>query len=183
MLWDARSGKVLLPIMGHGKSVYSVAISSDGTRIVSGGGDNTVRVWDARSGKELLTLKGHTGDVYSVAISSDGSRIVSGSADKTVKVWDSRSGKVLLTLQGHTKGVHGVVISSDGMRIVSGGGDGVKVWDGALRQVSPHPQGASGPVAISSDGAHRQQRRLYGEGVGQSESGKALLSLVGHSTG
>ena len=41
----------------------SVAFSPGGDRIVSGSGDQTVRVWDARSGAELAVLRGHEGYV------------------------------------------------------------------------------------------------------------------------
>ena len=37
-------------------STYSVAFSGDGTRIISGSSDNSMRVWDASTGAELKTL-------------------------------------------------------------------------------------------------------------------------------
>jgi WD40 repeat protein len=40
--------------------VQSVAFSPDGTQIVSGSYDNTLRLWDAVSGAHLNTLKGHS---------------------------------------------------------------------------------------------------------------------------
>jgi WD40 repeat protein len=61
--------------------------SSDGSRIVSGSLDKSVRVWDALTGKEKHVLNGHIDLVKSVAFSSDGSCIVSGSHDKSVRVW------------------------------------------------------------------------------------------------
>jgi WD40 repeat protein len=70
--------------------VNSVAYSPDGTRIVSGSNDETLKIWDAASGAELLTLSGHTSYVNAVAYSPDGARIVSGSADNTPKVWDAQ---------------------------------------------------------------------------------------------
>jgi tRNA A-37 threonylcarbamoyl transferase component Bud32 len=85
-------------LAGHTLAVSSVAISSDGKRIVSGSQDGTAKVWDAHSGKELFSLKGHTGPVRSVAISGDGKRIVSGSQDGTAKVWDAHSGRELHSL-------------------------------------------------------------------------------------
>jgi WD40 repeat protein len=97
--------------------VLSVAFSPDGTRIVSGSNDQTVRVWDADSGTELRTLKGHTSLVQSVGFSPDGTRIVSGSDDETVRVWDADSGSELRTLEGHTNWVHSVAFSPDGTSV------------------------------------------------------------------
>ena len=59
-----------------------MAFSPDGKRIVTGSGDQTVKVWDADTGQEVLTLKGHTAQVTSVAFSPDGKRIVSGSGTR-----------------------------------------------------------------------------------------------------
>ena len=58
----------------------SVSFSGDGSRIVSGSSDKTVRVWDAVSGECVLgPLEGHTDLVRSVSFSADGRRVVSGS--------------------------------------------------------------------------------------------------------
>ncbi|KIM56120.1 hypothetical protein SCLCIDRAFT_89586, partial [Scleroderma citrinum Foug A] len=64
--------------------------SPDGTRIVSGSHDNTVRVWDTDSGVEIGSpLEGHTLGVTSVAFSCDGTKIVSGSWDNSARVWNA----------------------------------------------------------------------------------------------
>ena len=73
----------------------SVSWNADGSRIVSGSGDKTLKVWDAATGKAVLTLEGHSGAVMSVSWNADGSRIVSGSFDKTLKVWDAVTGEAL----------------------------------------------------------------------------------------
>ena len=72
-MWDAESGQELQQLSGHTDWVRSVAYNPDGSRIVSGGQDRTVRVWDAESGQELQQLSGHSGIVWSVAYSPDGS--------------------------------------------------------------------------------------------------------------
>ncbi|KIK28158.1 hypothetical protein PISMIDRAFT_606419 [Pisolithus microcarpus 441] len=122
----------LLGLEGHTNAVWSVAFSPDGKRIVSGSGDETVRVWDAERGVQIGShLEGHTDRVISVAFSPDGKRIVSGSWDKTVRVWDAERGiQIGSHLEGHMDGVNSIAISTDGKRIVSGSEDNmVKAWD------------------------------------------------------
>ncbi len=76
-------------LVGHTYSVRAVAYSPDGSRIVSGSLDKTLKIWDASSGQELATLSGHTSSVLAVAFSPSGDLIYSGSWDRTIKVWPS----------------------------------------------------------------------------------------------
>ena len=55
--------------------VYSVALSTDGTRIVSGSRDKSVRVWDASTGAELMVPNLHTYSPNSVASPIDNTSI------------------------------------------------------------------------------------------------------------
>ncbi|KAF7972468.1 hypothetical protein HWV62_17884 [Athelia sp. TMB] len=151
---------LLQTLRGHRGLVECVSFSPDGSRIVSGSWDQTVRVWDALSGQPALPpLQGHEGPVTSVCFSPDGSRIVSGSEDMTVRVWDALSGEpALLPLQGHEGPVESVCFSPDGSRIVSGSSDKtVRVWDALSGQPAlPRLQGHEGPVEsvrFSPDGS------------------------------
>jgi len=134
---------------GHG-SIWSVAFSSDGHRIVTGNWDCTASVWEAASGRELLTFKGHSGYVRSVAFSPDGQRIVTASEDLTAKVWETTSGLAadklggnLLALEGHSGPISSVAFSPDGQRIVTGSADQTaKVWDAAKRSGTVHAEGS-----------------------------------------
>ena len=75
---------------GHTSIVNSVIFNHDGTKIVSGSDDETIREWNVDTGECILTLKGHTHDVYSVGFNHDGSLIASGSDDRTIRVWNTK---------------------------------------------------------------------------------------------
>ncbi|HEU0087134.1 MAG TPA: pentapeptide repeat-containing protein, partial [Pseudonocardiaceae bacterium] len=82
----------LRPLTGHTGAVLSVAYSPDGTHLLSGSDDGSVRVWDAATGAPVHQLSGHTGRVLSVAYSPDGTHLLSGGDDGSVRVWDAATG-------------------------------------------------------------------------------------------
>jgi WD40 repeat protein len=150
---DAQRGS--LPT-GHTNHVAALAISRDGTVLVSAGGevvgrdDMTVRIWDLPSRSERAVLTGHTGKVHAVAIAPDGTWLVSGSGDTTVRIWDTRTGqqKAVLATRPHrvwTLGesgesdksgwVHAVAIAPDGSWFAAGDSHGeVQIWDAGTFQ-------------------------------------------------
>jgi WD40 repeat protein len=91
-VWDVSTGKVQSVLEGHTDWVTSVAFSSDGTRIVSGSRDQSMRVWDLSTGKVQSVLEGHTRGVSSVAFSSDGTCILLGSGNESVRISDLQLG-------------------------------------------------------------------------------------------
>jgi WD40 repeat protein len=170
--------------------VLSVTFSPDGSRIVSGGDDRTVKVWDATSGQHVLDLEGHTQRVTSVAVSPDGGRVASGSEDKTVKVWDAATGQALKTLQ-HENGVKSVAFSPDGLRIFAASGGHVSVWDVATGRAADTLGDAADVecVALSGDGrwvAGGTARDSPAPGVVKvwdATTGREVHTLTGHTRG
>ena len=146
---------------GHTSLVTSVAYSPDGSNIVSGSQDNTIRIWNATTGQSVASpFQGHTKPITSVAYSPDGTNIVSGSQDKTIRVWNSRTGQsVADPFWGHADYVISVAYSPDGTNIVSGSEDKtIRVWNPITGQSVAGPfQGHTRPVtsvAYSPDGTY-----------------------------
>ena len=170
---------------GHAADVWSVAFSPDGRRLVSGGGDKTIKIWSLAPGEELRSLAGHTDKVGSVAFSPDGRILASGGWDKSIILWDVASGRQLRKLSGHTKEVYSVAFSPDGRMLVSGSADGtIKLWNVAsgreLRTLTGHKEWLSA-VAFSPDG------RTVASGSGDETiklwdvaSGRELRTIEGH---
>ena len=61
---EADWGACIQTLEGHSAPVWSVAFSHDGTQVVSGSHDKTVKIWDASSGDCLKTLEGHSSTVW-----------------------------------------------------------------------------------------------------------------------
>ena len=58
--------------------MHSVAFSSDGNHLASGGADGTVKIWKVLKGELTRTLGHKKGAVNSVAYSPDGNYLASG---------------------------------------------------------------------------------------------------------
>jgi len=121
--------QLILPT-GHTRAISSACFSPDGRYILSGSGDETMRLWDIITGREVRSFKEHTDRVTSVSFSPDGKYALSGSSDSTMKLWDIATGRKVGTFKGHTDGISSVSFSPDGKYILSGSSDKtLKLWD------------------------------------------------------
>jgi WD40 repeat protein len=95
-------------LSGHSRLVTSVAWNNDGTKLVSGSYDETVRIWAVGSAGTFecqSTLTGHSHVVSSVAWNNHFTKIASDSWDKTVRIWSLGSAGTFecqSTLTGHS---------------------------------------------------------------------------------
>ncbi|ONI88740.1 hypothetical protein ALI22I_17250 [Saccharothrix sp. ALI-22-I] len=168
-LWATRgSDQLIHTLSGHTAPAGAVAVTPDGSRVITGSDDGTARVWDLTTGRELHTLTGHTTPVGAVAVTSDGFRAITGADDGTVRAWDLMTGQEIHTLTGYvapteamaraTNGNRAMALASDGSRVIIGSEDGtVRVWDLTTGRELRILTGHTGPVqavAVTPDGTH-----------------------------
>ncbi|GJP52593.1 hypothetical protein CLOM_g11699, partial [Closterium sp. NIES-68] len=102
-------GKVVRTIRAHNDVVTCLAVSAQGTSIVTGSADTTVMVWEvertARSrpehvvyDKPRLVLCGHDDAVTCIAVRSELDLVVSGSTDGTIILYTLHRGRFLRSL-------------------------------------------------------------------------------------
>jgi WD40 repeat protein len=124
---------------------FVIAWSPDGTRIITGGLEDLVRVWRIDRPAEPVVLRGHDQVVVSVAWSPDGTRIVTASLDATARVWNADGSGQPVVLRGHQQGLTLAAFSPDGERILTTSRDATaRVWNadgsGAPYVLSGHTQ-------------------------------------------
>jgi WD40 repeat protein len=118
----------LIALFDHQVTVYGLAFSPDGARILTASWDKTAKLWDAASGQLIATFA-HQGAVNTATFSPDCSQILTASADKTAKLWDVASGRVIGSFS-HEGNVNAAVFSPNGTRILTASVDKTaKLWD------------------------------------------------------
>lgn len=135
-IWDYATGSEIRTIEGHSERIYKLAVTPDGSRVVSASADHTLKVWDVETGSLIHTLEGHVERVMAVVLYQDGRRAISGGWDETIKIWDLVEGKEVITLPGHSseRGFENYILSlavtADESTLVSGSRDTtIKIWD------------------------------------------------------
>ncbi len=138
----------------------AVAFNGDGSLLVTGHTDGTVRLWDISTGGLRGLLRAHSLPVRAVAFSPDGTRIATGGGDQTageLKLWDAASQTQIATLQGHTAAILAVAFSPDGALLASASLDGtVRLWDVATASpgtILPESGDTTTAVTFSPDGS------------------------------
>lgn len=112
------------------KAVWSVAYSSDGKYIATGGGDKRIVIRKTGSWEEVARLEGIKDDPLALCFSNNGKMIAAGGRDKRVTVWNLASRQVMLSLKGHKDFVRSLKFSPNDKYIASGSYDKkIYIWN------------------------------------------------------
>ncbi len=123
--WDASGWTATATWPAHINGVggvRSLAITTDNSKLVSGGADHRVNLWRTADGAALGKLTGHAGMITRACFSPDGSMVASAGNDGSVRLWAADSGIPAIVLAVHTNQVDAMAFSPDSALLVSGGG-------------------------------------------------------------
>ena len=152
LILNTITGSQTSVLSGHTKEVNSLTFSSDGTSLVSGSDDRTVKLWDIQTGGAVKTFSGHHHRVYSVSISADLTKIASGSEDKTIHLWDIQTGECHCTIKQQDTVLWIAFSPIDPQHLISVCDGKIWQWDTNGHQIKPPQNGSH--VTFSPDGTH-----------------------------
>ncbi len=69
-VWDLRTGRCIMFMEGHLKSILSVDFNPNGYHIATASEDNSVKIWDLRQIKNVYTIPAHKSLVSKVKFQS-----------------------------------------------------------------------------------------------------------------
>ena len=132
-MWDLQTELLAGTLSGHTAAIFSLEYTADGSHIVSGSEDHTVRVWDAHSLTSYVILPVNEGCV-TISSSPDCSRVFAGTLSGKLISWQIRSSTETTEtnaekIQVHDKSIFGIQYLPKLNGIVTGSKDKtIKLW-------------------------------------------------------
>ncbi|MDH3398449.1 MAG: WD40 repeat domain-containing protein, partial [Acidimicrobiia bacterium] len=130
--WDSRTGRLITELVGHDHWVYAAAFTPDGSRVVTGSRDLTVRIWDASTGEQIAAREVPFPAV-GVAMSPDGSTVAIGT-EASFHLWNFATDE-FRSSESEVRSF-GVAFSPDGSRVAAGRTMDILVFDVASFEAS-----------------------------------------------
>jgi WD40 repeat protein len=117
-------------LAGSDRGITRLALSSDGTKLVSGGNDRGILVWNTHNWKIELRLMASLGRVTNIALSSNGKLLASASGkpseQQDVTIWELPSGNVR---QVRHMSISVFTFTPDNSQLIIGAGNTILIWD------------------------------------------------------
>ena len=115
-------------LFGHTGHVLSIAVSSDGRRVATGGRDNAVRIWNSTTDTYVDAFTAHRDAVSGVAFREHTHTLFSASFDRSVMIWNVDEMSYVDTLYGHQSPINAVASGVKERAVTVGVDSTMRVW-------------------------------------------------------
>jgi WD40 repeat protein len=188
-LWNSQTGAAVREFTQFRNIVTGLAVSSDGSLVVTGDQDKRVITRRAIDGAVLRSFL-TSNFIANLAISPDSQLIATThGSDTTVRVWNANNGSLAFNLVGHVQNVGAVAFSPDGQWIATGCAateGSTRLWrasDGQFVRTFVEPGMGTNTIAFSRDS---QTLATGGDStvrLWKVSDGSLIRRLQGHTSG
>ncbi|MGD1863713.1 MAG: hypothetical protein ACFB0D_04085, partial [Phormidesmis sp.] len=130
---SSASVSLIAEFVGHTDWVRTVKFSADGTQLLSGSDDGTVRIWALAAAPTRPVVLRQSSDgavllredrIRAIALSPDGRLLASGGDDCQVRLWDLKTQQLIETVSTHSSRIWSVAFQPQGNKLMlAAGGD------------------------------------------------------------
>jgi WD40 repeat protein len=137
---------LLRPALARPRRITVLAVSPDGTSVVSGDQRGWLKQWSPKDYSMVRELQPHLKSVSAVCFSADGEKFASTGLDNRIRLGHPKYLFVVRSWLTNTKEIRSLVFSSDGKFLAGGDGVGaISVWETATgtkaRTLKAHAKG------------------------------------------
>ncbi|KAJ1920222.1 helicase [Mycoemilia scoparia] len=172
----------------HEDGIWSVCWSKDGSSIITGSNDETIKIWNSNTGEVMGQLLDGSYAITSLDISADGKSVLSTHMDNQIRIWSLERLNLKRSIKVGPVKAWTAKFTKDGERIVSGTDKGtVLMWstdsEEAIREYDTTRGRFASCVAVSHDnkliacGSDNGMVHIF-----DIESGKIMQALMAHSS-
>jgi len=127
--WRVSDGIALGKFKAHGLGLAHFKVSADGSRLITAGLNEPVRLWDWCRQEMIGEYQFFRGNPTAVALAPDGTTALAADRSGTLYHFDLKSGRQLISLPAHKGPVWSAAVVREGVFAVTVGGDEVvRVW-------------------------------------------------------
>ncbi|EHK21513.1 uncharacterized protein TRIVIDRAFT_152376 [Trichoderma virens Gv29-8] len=151
-VWGLKRKNAQKRTLHHGGEVESIAFSSNGKYLVTGGGDS-LRLWDLDADECHSEIENsrHGFKFLSVCMTPDDRWIAAASMDGSIRFWDYTMGKSHYIFNAHKNAIRSIAFSPHGGYFATASDDGtVRIWSYEGRSLR-HKLDSVCSAAFSSD--------------------------------